>query len=360
MEQIKNDSFFENDRIKQIKAIVSANTVEYNRLKESLSTSIAVTHKMLSNIDFSSIMMPIEALQQARESWIEISGMLTFKIGPKLKETITEIRQMSMELTESVKRLAAIGAKGFNTLQTPSLDWIRSLDFSPIIEALRSLRIDPEVIKAFQEHINEVYLRAMYESKWVPFCRVDKDRKLLFDILSIISTSKGASKRREKRIDSAIIGYYSNTMIRAIRKDWSHSDIEPSIRKALIQSIDAFLRNEYALTVSCLATMWEGLICLKATSKGVIERKRQRPDITKQELQSLIAANGLQPVLDDYFNNFIVSQCDRAADMIPGVPNRHGVAHGWYSHYPNKKAALNAILFTDFILNLEPLICEEV
>ncbi len=54
----------------------------------------------------------------------------------------------------------------------------------------------------------------------------------------------------------------------------------------------------------------------------------------------------------------VMSPSDESGLLV--VKDRHGVAHGWYSHYPNKKAALNAILFTGFILNLEPLICEEV
>ena len=39
--------------------------------------------------------------------------------------------------------------------------------------------------------------------------------------------------------------------------------------------------------------------------------------------------------------------------MKEDVPGRHGIAHCWYNKYPTKKAALNAILFTDFLLNLQ-------
>ena len=42
-------------------------------------------------------------------------------------------------------------------------------------------------------------------------------------------------------------------------------------------------------------------------------------------------------------------------DFIPNVPGRHITAHTLSFDYITKKAALNAILFTDFLLDLEPL-----
>ena len=48
-------------------------------------------------------------------------------------------------------------------------------------------------------------------------------------------------------------------------------------------------------------------------------------------------------------------QCDTSADYIPDVPGRNAIAHGWFPEYTSKKAALNAILFTDFLLHLDKL-----
>ena len=103
------------------------------------------------------------------------------------------------------------------------------------------------------------------------------------------------------------------------------------------------------LTISCLATMWEGLIHKKSHVTT-----RQKMEKTKKDFAKLIDENDYKPILSEYFNNFIVSNCNSAADVKNGVPNRHGVSHSWYNTYPNKKAALNAILLTDFILKLEP------
>ena len=35
-------------------------------------------------------------------------------------------------------------------------------------------------------------------------------------------------------------------------------------------------------------------------------------------------------------------------------PTETEVAHSWYIKYPSQKAALNAILLTDFVLSLKP------
>ena len=75
----------------------------------------------------------------------------------------------------------------------------------------------------------------------------------------------------------------------------------------------------------------------------------------KKELEDLIEANDYDKIFSDYFNTFIVSQCNKVDDVVDGVPNRHGVSHSWYHSYPSKKASLNAILLTDFIIGLEPL-----
>ncbi len=87
---------------------------------------------------------------------------------------------------------------------------------------------------------------------------------MLFDeINEIIASSKiGAtvSKRCEKRIDTAILSHYTKAEIKRIKKKWNDSEIEPYFKKALGQTLDAYLRKEYALVIPFLATMWEGII----------------------------------------------------------------------------------------------------
>ena len=81
-------------------------------------------------------------------------------------------------------------------------------------------------------------------------------------------------------------------------------------------------------------------------------------EITKRELAELTKSNDYDRIFSDYFDQFIVSQCNKVDDVVDGVPNRHSVSHSWYHSYPNKKASLNAILLTDFIIHLEPLVTD--
>ena len=261
---------------------------------------------------------------------------------------------LASSLSDSIKSVLESYSSIADSLRTPALDWLRSFDFSPITEIIKNLQIDPNISHRYKE-LNEIYLQTMYETKWFPYAGWIADLSLFQEVNEIIASSRGASKNREKRIDKAILSYYTNTEIRRIKKAWWNSDLDYCIRKTLSQAIESFLRGEYALTISCLSTMWEGLIYIKAKDTDTSSRKRQRMDETKKELKELVEYNDFELIFSDYFNDFIVSNCNEVKDVIEGVPNRHGVAHSWYRKYPNKKAALNAILLTDFIINLKPI-----
>lgn len=49
----------------------------------------------------------------------------------------------------------------------------------------------------------------------------------------------------------------------------------------------------------------------------------------------------------------ILGHVNSPEEAIDGVPSRNGCLHGQYKKYPNKKASLNAILLTDFIINFQ-------
>ncbi|MCH5315189.1 MAG: hypothetical protein J1E81_04695 [Eubacterium sp.] len=231
----------------------------------------------------------------------------------------------------------------------PVVEWFRSFNFSQLLAPL--LDIDSRHI----DELHTIYLMAMYECKWFPYAGLIADYTLFETVDEIIATSRGISKRREKRIDNAILAYYTDKKVKILRSNWQKLDLDYCLKKSLRQSIDAYFRGEYVLTISCLTTMWEGLIYIKAHNALPEERQRQKMSITKQELSELTMANDYDLIISDYFNNFIVSQCNNVTEVVEGVPNRHGTSHSWYKKYPNKKAALNAILLTDFIINLKPI-----
>lgn len=155
-------------------------------------------------------------------------------------------------------------------------------------------------------------------------------------------------KDEKKRIDNIIISNYSSKEIQRIKNKWKKSDLESHIKKILCQAIDSHIRGEYALCIAALATMWEGLIHYKLNINSRLNQKE-----TKKRFNDLISLNKYDEIVYDFYEKFIVSQCNTPDDVIEGVPNRNAISHSKYKKYPNKKASLNAILLTDFIISLE-------
>lgn len=244
-------------------------------------------------------------------------------------------------------------SSAYEALHVPTVDWLNKLDLSPIYSAISRIHLNEDILKQWIR-LNEIYRRAMYESKWFPCSEAQTSDEVYDGIMDILATSRGASKRREKRIDKLILSYYTDERVREFKRNWRSSDLDSSMKRALCQAVDAYLRKEYVLTISCLATMWEGLIYMKAHNVGAEERNRQGDRLTKQDFKDLVQNNDFSTIYSDFYENFIISNCNGVNDVIDGVPNRHGAAHGWYPHYPSKKAALNAIFITDFIIQLVP------
>ena len=122
------------------------------------------------------------------------------------------------------------------------------------------------------------------------------------------------------------------------------------MKRILVQSVQAYHRREYALTVSALSTLWEGIIQEKANDDSYrISRK------TRENLSQLIDKNEYDEIFASFCEEFIFYNCTKPDDVKEDVPGRHGIAHCWYDKYPSRKVALNAILFTDFLLELTPL-----
>lgn len=281
----------------------------------------------------------------------------TSPILKQISSGVTKIVQafsseLAQTLANSVRDISVnLGTAMIDALQSPAMKWLQSLDFGPMYRTLEEL----SEIFISREEFKAAYLLAMYECKWFPYAGWLKDSTLTSAVAEVMETSRGASKRREKRIDKLILAYYTPQRVNSIMRSWRQLDIDTHVKRILCQAMDAHLRGEYALTISSLASMWEGMIYTKANNVPMGERHRQKMSITKKELAALTEANDYEQIFSNYFDNFIVSQCDGVDDVIDGVPNRHGVSHSWYRSYPSKKASLNAIMLTDYILRLEPL-----
>lgn len=278
-------------------------------------------------------------------------------VNPVLNKVNASITKMMQTFNDSAARLLAdsvsnivgnLSSAMLNVVRSPAMEWIQSIDFSPMFTFLEDLNLDTDALKKYKQ-LSQVYLTAMYECKWFPYVGWTADISLMAEVSDIIATSRGKSKRREKRIDQAIFAYYTKKEIKEIKRTWKNSDLEPHIKKILGQAVEAHLRGEYVLTITCLATMWEGLIHQKLHINGRYSQKKTKKDFVK-----LIDENDYEPIFSEFYENLIVSQCDTPEEVIEGVPNRNGISHSKYKKYPNKKASLNAILLTDFIIGLEP------
>ena len=273
-----------------------------------------------------------------------------------LSERIKSNYDWINSLTASMKALSDSYTNAIASIvQSPVFLWLSDLEALPVRSILEDLRIPENGLYERYKALEETYYSTLMECKWFPYAAWAADLNLFAEVSDIMATSRGASKRREQRIDRAILAYYDKTEIRYIKRSWKETDLDSHIKKILGQAIEAHIRGEYALTISSLATMWEGLIYIKAHNATMKERHRQNMNKTKQELAELTQSNDYNSIFSDYFDRFIVSQCNAVDDVIDGVPNRHGASHSWYHKYPNKKASLNAILLTDFIIKLEPI-----
>lgn len=234
-----------------------------------------------------------------------------------------------------------------DAIQIPVMNWFQDINISPIYNYLQELH--NLVPKDFDRRLfTDTYLTAMYEAKWFPYAGWNVRLSLVKQILQILGTTR-KSKNRVKQIDKVVFAYYNDKTVEAMKKEWRAKELPEHIMRMLHQSVQAYHQKEYALTITMMATLWEGVIYSKANLPHGTQKQ------TKDSMNKLIEQNEYSEIFKSYFDEFIMYQCYKPEEVKEDVPGRNGVAHGWYTKYPSKKTALNAILFTDFLLALEPL-----
>lgn len=272
----------------------------------------------------------------------------------------------SMKITQAIGGLAYKGinemahlASGLNSLiNSPVMQeiqtatsvirgWLQSVDFTPlisIVETIKNYGFNYEY-----EDVDEIYLKTMFDARWFPYAEWVADYIMVDAIFDILDTSR-ATKNRTKRIDDLIFSYYNKDELMNLKRGWRQLNLPSHMIRILIQSIQAYNRREYALTVSALSTLWEGIIQEKVNDNRYRVSKR-----TRENLAQLIAENEFDNIFTSFCDEFIFYDCMKPEEVKADVPGRHGIAHCWYDTYPNRKVALNAIIFTDFLLRLKPL-----
>lgn len=323
-------------------------------LIEDTNFAVSAAKSTLPQIEISQIAVPMVQQMPDADSLKRLAGEVSnfqFKINPDMEASISAIKTFCANMasiTEAAgKASIALTSALTNFVQSPFVKWLAEYDFSPILRAFESIAASGGLSNRIKE-FKSAYLQAMYDCQWFPYAGLYANVRLLEEINQILVTSRGKSKRRTARMDKAILTYYNTKEILEIKKRWRNSNLESHIKKILGQAIEAHIRGEYVLTVSCLATMWEGLLKQKMPIK-----KRKKEEL-EDDIKELVLDNGYEEILGDFYNKLIIGTCYGVEDVKKGVPNRNGIAHSWYKKYPNKKASLNAILLTDFIISLTP------
>ena len=225
--------------------------------------------------------------------------------------------------------------------------WLQTVDFSPLTSILENIR----AVGFGHDHreVNDVFLKAMFDAKWFPYAGWIASLRIVDEMIEILNTSR-ASRNRIKRIDRLIFSYYDKDEIDNFKRRWRKLELPSYMVRILVQTVQAYHRREYALTVSTLSTLWEGIIQEKVNDNSYRVSKK-----TRENLSKLIEENEFDKIFSSFCEEFIFYDCRKVEEVKPDVPGRHGIAHCWYNTYPNRKVALNAILFTDFLLGLKPL-----
>lgn len=131
----------------------------------------------------------------------------TNPILSQISSGVTKIVQaFSSEVSQSLAKTVGnitlnLGRTMAEALQSPTMKWLQSLDLSPMYKTLEALG---EIYKQ-REAFRNAYLAAMYECKWFPYAGWLADSSLAAAVSEVIKTSRGASMRREKRIDRFLI-----------------------------------------------------------------------------------------------------------------------------------------------------------
>lgn len=236
-------------------------------------------------------------------------------------------------------------------IEPPVLQWLQNLGTSPWLDFLNNvpnwlnIYIEPEKSGLY----NKILLEAPHKARWFPSAVWDAEIGLATRVNEIISTTK-ENKKRTSMLDRVIFQYYTKSKVEELRKGWREVGLPRFKVKILNQTVYAYHRSEFVLTVNTLVSLWEGIIAEKSDCPNEYRTNKR----TRENLAMLIDENGYDEIFDSFCEEFIFYDCRKPGDVIADVPGRHGIAHSWYDKYPSKKMALNAILFADFLLHLEP------
>lgn len=277
---------------------------------------------------------PISAALSAFSKPIVIQGLdaisMTAKVGESLSAIVKSYQQhVSVIASKVVALLEELPYHAFSNV--PKL--IDGIDFS-------------DVLKGFEK----IYYEEMVAARWFPHENFVSSTGSINKLIDIISHTRQGSKARTKELNKFAFDLYDKYTLKYMFSNWKKKTLPKHILRMMCEAIKAYNCGWYASTVSILVPLWQGLIQQKAT--GTSESRTDAK--TKAELQIIVQDNPHAKIIEAFCDEYIFYPCYSLEQVKDDVPGRHGVCHSWHKEYPTRKTALNAIIFTDFLLSLYP------
>ena len=246
-----------------------------------------------------------------------------------------------------------VGKKAIEAAQV-LLDTFSKFNYSIFDRIQESLSRVGNEFEIYFDNLEATYQNELYEARWFPHAINTDNLQLFLDVSEVLEHTR-RSKNRTKKLDQIFFDFYNKKRLDEMKRDWrKNTEIPVYIQKMLLQAVNAYNRKEYALTNSVLMTLWEGIIASKVGK----ENNYRTSGATRQSLETLNDENNNGETIKSFCSDFIFYDCRQIDEVKEDVPGRHGIAHSWYIKYPSRKTALNAIIFTDFLLSLKPIIQE--
>ena len=297
---------------------------------------------------------PLFSVASALNDSIKSIGAFSSSLMSMTKHFADEISYISESTSQMMQGLASIGME----IVSPFRRFLQV-----VVDPLRDL-IDSINDKSLAENgkkLEIIVTNETLEAEWFPhfllFPDLEVNVEMMEKILFAIQSTK-KSKNRVRKIDRIVFDYYTNNRVEKIKKGWRKLDVPEHLMRIMHQAVQAYHRKEYALTVSALSPLWERIIREKANKVQLYDvdgKPIKGEKLSRQYLLCLIESNESESVFHSFYEEYVMYDCRSDDQANSNVPGRNSTSHGWYSGYPRRKAALNAIFFTDFLLHLEPL-----
>ena len=314
---------------------ITAATVSMAGISSALQSVVESTKPLQTAYmdSMASVLRSFQPLSNLNTSLVTDAALQSFKlnIGSLIDTSAWKLEQESLAQTIAAQNKAILS----------SIARITEI-YQPFYNQLSE--IGKSILSSYLNGLNQVLL----SENWFPYIISLEDKEFHKNLMNTLLHTNAESKSREKKINCLIYDQYTKTRIESIRKSWRYCDLTNFQVRILNQAVYAYHRGEYAITAIVLVSFWEGIIKDK-TGHG---NERQGTKAIRTESEELILNNDYPQIYAEFSTSCIFYDCNSIEEIKQDLPGRHQMAHSWFSQYPSKKTALNAILFTDFLIKM--------